>query len=465
MGAAMNLRAAACDVRWSLWWIALIAVPAHVLLLLGLPIGPWLVPVAGLLAAALRRPERARFDHPAVLGVVAIAALAIAYGSIATADRSWDGLATWTANARWLAVDGTLEQPYFRDPDVFHYARGYPLLQPILLALGMTWFGELGGRVLFPLLWLLLVTGLEAPLARAGLDPKPRRLAVLGLALVPIFIEPGGGGAASGFADLLVAALVLHAAVALAEDRPALAAVTGLLLPMAKTEGLVHVLILLGLAALAGRSRAAVGTALGASVGLALTVPLQQQIRTPDLALGWASLLPATVPVVVLTLGLALRARRTRTVALALILIAPAGLLWLGAFDRTVIGQTLQSLARLELEFSALPSIVGQGLLTLVHVRKLGLTFVLAVVTVVLVSRRCGLGPLRPLLVALLLAGTAIVLFVADRPPETIDLFLREGMARYTAQWIGVAWLLIGLGWARLAAHPEPVELRTPAPR
>ncbi|MGA0869918.1 MAG: hypothetical protein ACO3UM_13405, partial [Planctomycetota bacterium] len=461
----MNLRAAACDVRWSLWWIALIAVPAHVLLLLGLPIGWWLVPVAGLLAAALRRPERQRFDHPAVLGVVAIAALAIAYGSIATADRSWDGLATWTANARWLAVDGSLEQPYFRDPDVFHYARGYPLLQPILLALGMTWFGELGGRVLFPLLWLLLVTGLEAPLARAGLDPKPRRLAVLGLALVPIFIEPGGGGAASGFADLLVAALVLHAAVALAEDRPALAAVTGLLLPMAKTEGLVHVLILLGLAALAGRRQAAIGTALGAALGLALSVPLQQQIRSPDVALGWASLLPATLPFAVLGLGLALHARRTRRLALVATLVAPACLLWIGAFDRTVLGQTLQNFARLDLAFEELPAIAGQGVLTLVQVRKLGLTFVLAAATVVVVSRRCGLGSLRPLLAALLLAGTAILLFLADRPPEAIDLFLREGMVRYTAQWTGVAWLLIGLGWARLAAHPGPVSLRTPAPR
>ncbi len=461
----MNLRAAACDVRWSLWWIALIAVPAHVLLLLGLPIGPWLVPVAGLLAAALRRPERARFDHPAVLGVVAIAALAIAYGSIATADRSWDGLATWTANARWLAVDGTLEQPYFRDPDVFHYARGYPLLQPILLALGMTWFGELGGRVLFPLLWLLLVTGLDAPLARAGLDPKPRRLAVLGLALVPIFIEPGGGGAASGFADLLVAGLVLHAAVALAEDRPALATVTGLLLPMAKTEGLVHVLILLGLAALAGRRQAAIGTALGAALGLALSVPLQQQIRSPDVALGWASLLPATLPFAVLGLGLALHARRTRRLALVATLVAPACLLWIGAFDRTVLGQTLQNFARLDLAFEELPAIAGQGVLTLVQVRKLGLTFVLAAATVVVVSRRCGLGSLRPLLAALLLAGTAILLFLADRPPEAIDLFLREGMVRYTAQWTGVAWLLIGLGWARLAAHPGPASLRTPAPR
>ncbi len=461
----MNLRAAACDVRWSLWWIALIAVPAHVLLLMGLPFHPWLVPLAGLGAAALQRPARPRFDHPAVLGVVAVATLAIAYGSLATADRSWDGLATWTANARWLAVDGSLEQPYFRDPDVFHYARGYPLLQPILLALGMTWFGELGGRVLFPLLWLLLVTGLEAPLARAGLDPKPRRLAVLGLALVPIFIEPGGGGAASGFADLLVAGLVLHAAVALAEDRPALATVTGLLLPMAKTEGLVHVLILLGLAALAGRRQAAIGTALGAALGLALSVPLQQQIRSPDVALGWASLLPATLPFAVLGLGLALHARRTRRLALVATLVAPACLLWIGAFDRTVLGQTLQNLARLDLAFEELPAIAGQGVLTLVQVRKLGLTFVLAAATVVVVSRRCGLGSLRPLLAALLLAGTAILLFLADRPPEAIDLFLREGMVRYTAQWTGVAWLLIGLGWARLAAHPGPVSLRTPAPR
>lgn len=461
----MNLRTLAHDAPWSLWWIAILAVVAHVCMLAGLPIRPWLVPVAGLAAAALNRPVRPKLGHPAVAALVAVAALAIAYGSVATPDRSWDGLATWTANARWLAVDGTLDHPYFRDPDVFQYARGYPLLQPILLSLGMSWLGELGGRLLFPLLWLLLVTGLHAPLERAGLGERPRRLAVLGLALVPLFVEPGGGGAASGFADLLVAALVLHAAVALAENRPALAAVTGLLLPIAKTEGLIHVLVLLGLAALAGRRRAAIGAALGAALGLALWVPVQQQLRAPGDALGWACLLPATVPFVVLGLGLAIHDRRTRGWAIVTALVAPLGLLWLGAFDRTVIGQTLQSLARMELQFDAFPKILGQGLLTLVQVRKLGLTFVLVAATAVVVSRRCGLGPLRPLLVALFLAGTAIVLYLADRPPEAIDLFLREGMVRYTAQWIGPAWLLIGLGWARLAAHPEPAAERTPAPR
>jgi len=461
----MRLRTLAQDVPWSLWWIALVASIAHPLLLVGLPIGPGLLLLTGLAAAAIHRPQRPRFDRPVVAGVLAIAAILIAYGAIATPDRSWDGLATWTANAKWLALDGTLDQPYFRDPDVFHYARGYPLLQPILLALGMMSFGELGGRVLFPLLWLLLVTGLDAPLERAGLDARPRRLAVLGLALTPLFLEPGGGGAASGFADLLVAALVLHAAVALVEDRPTLAAVTGLLLPMAKTEGVVHALILLGLAALAGRRRAAVGSALGACIGLALSVPLQQQLRSPGSTAGWASLLPATVPLVVLALGLGIGHRRTRTAAIAAMLIAPAGLLWLGAFERTVIGQTLQNLARFDLEFSALPAILGQGLLNLVHVRKLGLTFVLVAATAFIVSRRCGLGPLRPLFAALVLAGTAIVLYLADRPPEAIDLFLREGMVRYTAQWVGPAWLLIGLGWARLAAHPVPATERTLAPR
>ena len=461
----MNTRALVQDVPWSLWWIALVAVFAHGALLLGLPVMPWLLPLTGIAAAALNRPTRPLLGQPAVTMLLAVAALSIAYGSVATPDRSWDGLATWTINARWLAVDGTLDHPYFRDPDVFQYARGYPLLQPILLALGMSWLGELGGRLLFPALWPLLVTGLDGPLGRAGLGERPRRLAVLGLALVPLFVEPGGGGAASGFADLLVAAIVLHAAIALAEDRPTLAAVTGLLLPMAKTEGLIHALILVGLAALAGRRRAALGAALGACIGLSLWVPLQQQLRTPDLPVGWASLLPATVPAVLWALGSAIHSSRTRKVAIVVAVLAPAGLLALGAFDQTVIGQTLRNLARLELQFGALPAILGQGMLNLVHVRKLGLTFVLVIATAWIVHRRCGLGPLRPLLAALLLAGTAIVLYLADRPPQAIDLFLREGMVRYTAQWIGPAWLLIGLGWARLATHPSPSTERTTAPR
>ena len=171
------------------------------------------------------------------------------------------------------------------------------------------------------------------------------------------------------------------------------------------------------------------------------------------------------MPAVLWALGSAIHSSRTRKVAIVVAVLAPAGLLALGAFDQTVIGQTLRNLARLELQFGALPAILGQGMLNLVHVRKLGLTFVLVIATAWIVHRRCGLGPLRPLLAALLLAGTAIVLYLADRPPQAIDLFLREGMVRYTAQWIGPAWLLIGLGWARLATHPSPSTGRTTAPR
>ena len=93
----MRLREFARDIPWSLWAIALVAVFSHPLLLSGLAVPTWLLPAALLAALAIHRPEWPRFDDRLVTGVFAVGFLAIAYGSIATADRSWDGL----SHARW----------------------------------------------------------------------------------------------------------------------------------------------------------------------------------------------------------------------------------------------------------------------------------------------------------------------------------------------------------------------------
>ncbi|MGC6489349.1 MAG: hypothetical protein ACON4Z_17005 [Planctomycetota bacterium] len=428
------------------------------LLLSGASIGSWLLPAALIVAALLKLPALPNLGHPALTSLAVVGSLAITYGSVATLDRSWDGLATWTANARWLAVDGSLNHPYFSDSNVFNYARGYPLFQPILLALGIGWLGDHGARVLFPLLWLLLTLALPAPLRRAGLNDRAMRIAVSGLLLVPFFLEPGGGGADSGFADLLVAALLLHAVIGLTEDRPGLTACACLLLPMAKVEGTIHVLNILIIAALSGRRRSAVGGTVGGTIGLALTVPLQHLVRQPDFALPAESLVQLLAPASVLLLGTALRTLRSRSLALASLVIALAALILLGRAADTPAAWGLPRLLQIRVDIAAIPQITGHGLLTLVQVKEFGLTFGLTVATGLVVAWRQSLGPLRPLVAVQLIGFAAVVVYLSSRPAEVLDLFLREGLPRYLAQWVGAAWLFIGLGWARIQPTEHEAE-------
>lgn len=438
------------NAPFSLWLLAWVGLIAHPLLFFSIPIGAWLLPLAATLAWTCCRPRRADLGPWPVWIIIAVVALGITYGAVATMDRSWDGLATWTANARWLTVDGTLEHPYFRDLDVFNYGRAYPLLQPILLAQGMTWLGEYGGRLLFPALWLLLVTSLAAPLRRAGLAERPLNLMVLGLALVPIFIEPGGGGAESGFADLLVAILVLYATIAVAENLGIQAMLACLLLPMAKNEGFAYGLIIVTVAAVACRNVAARGAAIGGIIGLAIWLPLQSQLLQPQASFSANSLSLAAAPAIAWCLATTISKSRSRILLLAVVIALTAGLVALATLEHTSIGRAVRRLTSLDLEWSNLVQIAGVGLSQFVFVRKLGLTFVILIAVAWVLYRRRLLGDLRPLFAILLLAGAAIAAFLTTRTSESLSLFLKEGITRYTAQWIGAAWLIIGLGIARL---------------
>jgi hypothetical protein len=453
-----DARGARPAVPWALWTLGALALASHAMLLGGLDLGAWLLPGAALLALALRRPRIPPIRGRLPAAVLAVAASSIAVGSVATLDRSWDGYATWSLMARWLGEHGTLAQPYFADPAVYNYGRGYPLLQPVLLAQTSAWLGDHGGRLLFPALWLFLVTGIAEPLRRAGASPRTSAITVLGLALVPIFVETGSGSAESGFADLLVAGLALHLAIAIVGDAFGLALATCLLLPLAKNEGVIHVLLGLGIAAVAGRRRAASGAATGATLGLLIWLPLQQRLLAPggDPTVGLATFAPAAVPAVVCAFGLAFHHPRWRWPAFGLALIAPAALAFGGAFAASPIGQTLRSIARLELAWSSLPTIGLAGLANLVFVRKLGLTFVILAVAMLVALRRRRLGAATPLCALLLLAGAAIATFLATRPAAELELFLDEGLVRYTAQWIGVAWLAIGLLLVELERAPDP---------
>lgn len=444
-----TLRAEFDATSWAAWTLALFTVAAHGLMFAGGSLGPWLLPAAGAGAALLRRPQ------PPTIGLLAsgiclAAAAMIAYGAVATTDRIWDGFTTWTANARRLALDGTLRHPWFVDRDVYVSARGYPLLQPALLAQTMQWLGERGGRLLFVGIWAAMVAGLARGLQQSGLAPRLRDGAVVGLALVPAFVEGGEGGADSGYADLLVAAVLLHAAVAVAGNRALAAALAGVALPLCKAEGAMLAMILVAVASLAGRRRAALGLATGAAIALALWTPVQQRLLAPGGAATTALALRPLAPLAIAGVGVALR-RVPLWMGLVVVAAVAAGLAASGAFGNSSIGRTAQRLASLDLDWSAMPRILGRLAIELLSPREVGFTFVMLAVTGCLAARRRRLGDAAPLLAAIALGLVAIVAFVASKPGDQLDGFLRHGIGRYLSQWLGVAWLACGLMWAKMA--------------
>lgn len=437
------------STSWMAWCLALFAVASHAALATGTPLSPWLLPATLVVALALRRPQAPPIGRVAAVACVAAAA-AIAYGATATTDRRWDGFTTWTANARRLALDGTLQQPWFVDRDVFVTARGYPLLQPALLAQTTQWLGEHGGRLLFVGIWVAMIAGLARGLQRAGLAPRLRDAAVVGLALTPVFAEGGEGGADSGYADLLVAAVMLHAAVAVAGNRGLVGALAAVALPLCKAEGTMLALVLVAVASLAGRMRAAIGVAAGATAALALWTPVQQRLVAPGSELALAHSLRPLAPMAIAGVGLALR-RVPLWLGLVAIAAVAAALAAGGAFGVSSVGRTAQRLAAFDLDWSAVPRVVGCLALELLSLRDVGFTFVVLGVTAGIAARRRRLGDAAPLLAAIALGLLAIAAFVAGKPADQVDNYLQHGMRRYLSQWLGVAWLACGLMWARMA--------------
>jgi hypothetical protein len=441
---------------WLLTTLALFALATHPLWLLGLPLPPWLLAACGLAALPLAR----RDVRPQSLGAVGLAALlsalaAITWGSVATDSRVWDGFVAWGATAKWLALDGSLQQQVFTEGAAYLPSRGYPLLQPALLAQTMAWFGPLGGRLLFPCLWLSMLLMVARTLRARGAPPRTVGLCIAALALLPAMTEGREGAADSGYADLLVAVLLTHAAAALLRDRRLAFALACLLLPMAKNEGLVHASVLVACAAARGGGAVALAGAIGTAVGLLLWAPLQARLAAPGSASGAAWLALPLVPVAALAFGAGLARRRWR-LPLALGSLAVAGAIAaFGGFAATALGGAFAALGRFEVPWTELPRIAGRVFYEAIHPVKVGLTFLLPFVVAAWLRRRgVALDGTGALLAAIGVALLAIVAFVALGPVQLRSDFLRTGVDRYVAQWVGVGWLAAGA----LLAHGRPAE-------
>lgn len=389
---------------------------------------------------------------------IAASAVAIAWGCVATTDRSWDGFATWSLTARHLSAGETLASPYFADASVFHYVRGYPLLQPVLLQQCSEWLGGVWGRLWFVFAWLLLLRGVAGATRAGGGHTRTVRFAVAGAALTPMFLEPGGGSAESGFADLLVAAVTVYGAQATLCNGRWIALCVGLLLPVTKNEGLLHLSLWIATSASVGHWRSALGLVLGGAASLAWWLPLQQGLIHPanPATFSFAALSPILALLAAVTAGAAI----ARFGARALVLLMAVPLAAACLLPGSALREPGSWATGLQLDWTALPQVTGELVAQVFDIKRFGATFLLLAAASIYELRRRRQTADVPVggqalawnvaIVAAAIAGFMLVVPLASRA-----LFIREGIPRYLGQTLGVAWASIGILLSAWIPQPE----------
>lgn len=220
----------------------------------GSAVPDWWLPIALLLGTGVAAADRGHTTSETLradrrlswitLASVAIAALLTGYGALATDSREWDGAASFDPKAFWLAKEPTLDQPFFSDPGVFHHSPDYPLLQPLLAGMIERLIPG-GGRLVFPLLYLLLCAVTWSTFGRLSGRRMLQPVGTLAVALTPALLAPRGGGVDSGYAELILLLSTTTFASGLWQRRPLLFGLGLSLGILAKPEGIPYALIAL----------------------------------------------------------------------------------------------------------------------------------------------------------------------------------------------------------------------------
>jgi hypothetical protein len=144
--------------------------------------------------------------------------------------------------------------------------------------------------------------------------------------------------------------------------------------------------------------------------------------------------------------------------------VALTGGLFVGFFlvaaRSPILDEITTRVVHLQLNWAGLPDIVATWLLQIVHVRRFGLLFLLLFLLVIAAKR-----PRADVVPPLLLLGAGLLsigILLLALPPDSLQIFLREGTTRYFLQFVGVAWLATGLLADQVRLSPSTSSSQRP---
>ena len=464
------------DLLWRLGLVpplglALYAVASHALLLLGMPLPralfPGVVAASVVLAWMLRGPEvvaprdSAR-NWPRLVAPFAVVTLGfgfcvLVYGSVATGDRSWDGLVSWSLRAAYLAPPADLTVPFFADPGVYSHSREYPLLQPLCLGACQSLVGVLPGRLFFPGLYLAFLLLVANTVRARGLSRGWTWLIVASFGLTPMWFSRGGGSVDSGYAELFLAYFLAVAAAGVLLERPLFLACAAFCLPLVKPEGLPYgvLLCLVTLAGAPGRRLHSAAT-LSLAGAMLLWLPLQARIvgATPGLGTVLGPLIGVAVLLACKEFLIRVNVERRAlwwwglAAGVLCVVLAIALRAELAVSHTPVLRDFATNLDDIGGRIRSLPRLLGGFLEGLVVVRKFGLIFILLIF--LMLAKPAGRAP-STALASFWIGGVALACLAVFLSPGTdLDHEFRSRFDRLLLHWVGVGWLLAGPWAARL---------------
>lgn len=422
----------------------------------GAGIPDWWLPVAFGLGMTFASRVNIQGDLPAPRWARATAWLVVCgafvmlwHGALSTPSRHWDGAASFDAKVFWLESSPTLQQPFFATEGVFHHSPDYPLLLPMLVAMVERLAPEFG-RVVLPLVYMLLIGVVSVALQRRQITPLLRVATTAAVAVTPALLTPGGGAVDSGYGECILLLATTTTAAGLLNRHGLWFALGITLMLAAKPEGQAYALIALAVAfARFERSLLLLGT-----VALTVTAFVWEPVRAA--LLHRAPSFYMTLPVViaafaslhlsVVKLAPHLDTRRNRWLMLAAIPIL--GLLavqWLGpmfaegsstmAVYMRQADDALAGLANLPAYFAG---VFEFGISRM----RLGTTLLMPF-AVLAVAKYSGIKlDDRSVSLFAVLGVTATAIPFVLSPEPNLEDHIRSSLPRLLLHWVGPIWLL-----------------------
>lgn len=417
----------------------------------------WWLPVAFAagIACAVRMPRTddaasPRWARTATWVVVGATFAALWRGAVGTASRHWDGAASFDAKVFWLQHAPTLEQPFFAADGVFHHSPDYPLLLPLLVAMAERMAPEFG-RIVLPLVYMLLLGVVTSALSRRGVASLLRLGATLAVAVTPYLVGSGGGAVDSGYSECLLLLATTTVAAGLCNQNTLWFAIGIVLMIAGKPEGVPYAAIALVVALARGERRLLQSGTVGFAFACIVWEPVRAALLHEDYGARWP-----LVGLLLVLLSTALAAKpadilyrtRERTRWLILLMVPVAGMLllpWIApmfASSTGAMAHYLRQGANIWQGFANLPAYLQAAIEYGITRLRLGTTLLVPLATGLVAWRRRIALQDRSLLAFCLLGLTATSMAFVLSPEPNLEHHLKSSLTRLLLHWVGPLWLL-----------------------